>query len=192
MFLNIQQPSSSNKKGRGKRGPKKKLEGHFIIEEVSEEGTPLGPPEIVKKLINHIGDRVRDNIPISFWYWKGAEAEQDEAAQHEAEGIHQYVVPDTEKDMLQSEVLAHFSFPDGTKLGDVRTWALQKGAIAFQSFKKRLNKDFVKKGTTPDFTKKGYAKLRAHWDSFVHYKKMEETAKLVAINTVNASKKRIS
>lgn len=100
------------------------------------------------------------------------------------------MVPDIEKNMIWTEVEAHFSFPEGTNLAKVRTWALQKGAIAFQSFKKRLNKDFVKKGTTPDFTKKGYAKLRDHWDSFVHYKQTEEAAKLVAINTVSASKKK--
>jgi hypothetical protein len=44
---------------------------------------------------------------------------------------------------------------------------MRKGAIAFQSYKKRLNKDYIKKGLAPDFRKKGLAKLRGHWDSFV-------------------------
>jgi hypothetical protein len=77
------------------------------------------------------------------------------------------VVPDIEKNMIWAEVQLHFSFPEGTNLANVRTWAMRKGAIAFQSYKKRLNKDYIKKGLAPDFTKKGLAKLRDHWDSFV-------------------------
>jgi hypothetical protein len=61
--------------------------------------------------------------------------------------------------MIWAEVQLHLSFPQGTILANVRTWALQKGAIDFQSYKKRLNKDYVKKGLAPDFTKKGLSKL---------------------------------
>jgi hypothetical protein len=54
--------------------------------------------------------------------------------------------------MIWAEVQLHFSFPEGAK----------KGAISFQSYKKWLNKDYIKKGLAPDFTKKGLAKLRGH------------------------------
>ena len=164
-MLNFQEPTSSTKKPRGKRGPKAKLEGRFIITEVSAEGKPIAPHENVVKLINHIGALVRDNIPISFRYWKRAEAEaqrENEDEDEHEDHVQQYVVPDTEKNMIWTEVEAHFSFPEGTKLANVRTWALQKGANAFQSYKKRLTADYVKKGLTPDFTKKGNAKLRDH------------------------------
>jgi hypothetical protein len=67
---------------------------------------------------------------------------------------------------------------------------MQKGAIAFQSYKKRLNKDYIKKGLAPDFTKKRLSKLRYQWDSFVQYKQSQEAAKLIATDTINASKKR--
>jgi hypothetical protein len=67
---------------------------------------------------------------------------------------------------------------------------MQKGAIAFQSYDKRLNKDYIKKGLAPDFRKKGLAKLRDHWDSFVQYKQLKEGAKMIETNTINASKKR--
>jgi hypothetical protein len=79
-------------------------------------------------------------------------------------------------------VLLHFSFPEGTNLANVQTWALQKGAIAFQSYEKRLNKYYIKKGLAPDFTKKGLSKLRDHWDSFVQYKKSQEAAKMIETN----------
>jgi hypothetical protein len=94
----------------------------------------LAPHDNVIKLTNHIRDLVRDHIPISFQYWKGSEAavevqNEDEEAQENAQ---QYVVPDTEKNMIWAEIQLHFSFPQGTNLANVRTWALQKDAIAFE------------------------------------------------------------
>jgi hypothetical protein len=41
---------------------------------------------------------------------------------------------------------------------------MQKSAIAFQSYKKRLNKEYIKKGP---------AKLQDHCDSFVQYKQSQ-------------------
>jgi hypothetical protein len=64
---------------------------------------------------------------------------------------------------------------------------LQNGAIAFQSYKKRLNKDYIKKRLAPDFTKKELSKLRDHWDSFVQYKQSQEAAKMIE---TNASKRK--
>jgi hypothetical protein len=54
---------------------------------------PLDPHDNVVKLTNHIGALVRDNISISFRYWKGSEAaaklqNEDEEAHENAE---QYV-----------------------------------------------------------------------------------------------------
>ena len=144
------------------------------------------------KLINHIGFIVRDNIPISIPYWKTLEAQDDEDAEGQEEpAVRENVVPDTEKAMLWKQITDHFTFPEGTKLEDVRTWAMQKCAVAFQTFKKRLNKDFIKKGLTPDFTKKGYSKLENHWDAFVQYKQSNKASKKVATNNVNARKKTV-
>jgi hypothetical protein len=181
----------SSKEPRGIRGPNKKLEGHFIIIEVSDEGMPLAPHDNVVKLTNHIGDLIRDNILISFRYRKGSEAatEVENEDEQEQENAQQYGVSDTEKNMIWVEVQLHFSLSEGTNLAYVRTWALQKGAIAFQSYKKCLNKDYIKKGLAPDFTKKGLAKLRDHWYAFVQYKQSQEATKMIETNTINASKK---
>jgi hypothetical protein len=43
---------------------------------------------------------------------------------------------------------------------------MKKMAIAFQTFKKNLNKDYVKKGLTPDF-ENNYKKQRPFWDEFI-------------------------
>lgn len=67
---------------------------------------------------------------------------------------------------------------------------MQKGAIAFQSYKKRLTKDYIKKGLTLDFTRKGLGKLRDHWEAFVQYKQSADATKKIETNTINASKKK--
>lgn len=58
-------------------------------------------------------------------------------------------------------------------------------AICFQTFKKNLKKDFVKKELTPNFENK-YQKLRPQWDAFVQYTLAETTAQLVNKNKDNA------
>ena len=74
-FSILQVPSSSSsKKSQGKRGPKKPLEGRFIIIEVDDAGKPVAPEHIMTKLVNHIGALVRDHIPISIPYWKASHA----------------------------------------------------------------------------------------------------------------------
>ena len=47
-------------------GPKKKLEGRFIITEVGPDGEPIAPEAAAKKFIRQSGCIVRDHIPISF------------------------------------------------------------------------------------------------------------------------------
>ena len=43
---------------------------------------------------------------------------------------------------------------------------MKKMAIAFQTFKKNLNKDYVQKGLTPDF-EKNFKNQRPYWEAFV-------------------------
>ena len=54
--------------------------------------------------------------------------------------------------MLWADVKRHFTFPED-KEQLFKDWVMKKMAIAFQTFKKNLNKDYVKKGLTPDFEK---------------------------------------
>ena len=85
---------------------------------------------------------VRDHIPISFKLWKKSKATDIDAD----------IVPEIEKEMLWADVKRHFSFlEDKEQL--FKDWVMKKMAIAFQTFKKNLNKDYVKKGLTPDLRK---------------------------------------
>ena len=62
-------------------------------------------------------------------------------------------------------------------------------AIAFQTFKKNLNKDYVKKGLTPDF-EKDFKNQCPYWDAFVQYKSSEDSEQRTTHAKENASKKK--
>jgi hypothetical protein len=62
---------------------------------------------------------------------------------------------------------------------------MKKMAIAFQTFKKNLNKDHVQKGLTPDFMNQ-----RPYWEAFMQYKSSEDSEKKTAQAKENASKKK--
>ena len=51
---------------------------------------------------------------------------------------------------------------------------MKKMAIAFQIFKRKLSKDYVKKNLTPDF-EQNFKNQRLFWDAFVQYKLFEDT-----------------
>ena len=53
----------------------------------------------------------------------------------------------------------------------VKQCALKKMAILLQTFKTKLQGNYVKHGQTPDFEK--YPKLRGDWELFVQYKELE-------------------
>ena len=66
---------------------------------------------------------------------------------------------------------------------------MKKMAIAFQTFKKNLNKDYVKKRLAPDF-EKDFKNQRPYWDAFMQYKLFEDSKKRTAHAKYNASKKK--
>ena len=77
------------------------------------------------------------------------------------------IIPKIEKEMLWADVKQHFTFlEDKEQL--FKDWVMKKVAIAFQTFKKKLNKDYVKKGLTPDF-EKNFKNQRPYWEPFVQY-----------------------
>ena len=66
---------------------------------------------------------------------------------------------------------------------------MKKMAIAFETFKKNLNKDYIKKGLTPNF-EKDFKNQRPYCDAFVQYKLSENSEKRTAQAKENASKKK--
>ena len=86
--------------------------------------------------------------------------------------------------MLWADVKQHFSFPEN-KEEIFKDWVMKKMTISFQTFKKNLNKDYIKKGRVPDFEKQ-----RPFWDAFVQYKLSETSEKRTAQAKENASKRK--
>ena len=154
------------------------MEGHTIITSLHPDGEPKSPKGVKTTVVNQCGCYVRDHIPISFKLWKKSKATDIDAD----------VVPETEKEMLWADVKRHFTFPED-KEQLFKDWVMKKMAIAFQTFKKNLNKDYVKKGLTPDF-KKNFKNQRPYWEAFVQYKSSEDSEKKTAQAKENASKKK--
>src|SRR6185369_14975921 len=117
------------------------MEGHTIITSLHPDGEPKSPKAVKTMVVNQCGCYVRDHIPISFKLWKKSKATDIDAD----------VIPETEKEMLWADVKRHFTFPEDKE--QFKDWVMKKMAIAFQMFKKNFNKDYVKKGLTPDFEK---------------------------------------
>ena len=67
--------------------------------------------------------------------------------------------------MLLADVKQHFSFLED-KEEIFKDWVMKKMAISFQTFKKNLNKDYIKKGHAPDF-EKHFKKQHPFRDAFV-------------------------
>ena len=62
-------------------------------------------------------------------------------------------------------------------------------AIAFQTFKKNLNKDYIKKGLTAHF-EKDFKNQHPNQDAFVQYKSSEDNEQQTTQAKENASKKK--
>jgi hypothetical protein len=62
-------------------------------------------------------------------------------------------------------------------------------ATQFQTWKKKLYNEFVKKNLTPFAENSPYKKLRDQWPEFVRYKTSEEGEERVRRNQENARKK---
>ena len=154
------------------------MDGHTIITELTDDGEPLNPPGIKTKVTNQLGYLVRENVPITYKFWKRntrADLEED-------------IVPNTEKELLWAQVKAHFSFPDNEMEAKAKKWAMRKMAIQFQSFKQKLNDQYVKTGRTPDFNKV-YQNQKQFWEEFVAYKTSKVARDRSVQNAENASKK---
>nr|TKW22537.1 hypothetical protein SEVIR_4G235100v2 [Setaria viridis] len=140
IYLNMS-PSESSSRPKRKRG-KKKLEGRIIITEIVEDGEPIAPHNAKTKLVNQIGFLVRDKIPISFQNWKILEIDESIAS---TSMVPINMVPEREKEMIWEQIKENFTF-ESVDEAKVKDWSFQKDAIAFQTYKKNLNEDYIKKG----------------------------------------------
>ena len=157
---------------------------HLTIDAVSEDGEPLEPRKTATAFVSQCGVLVRDNIPITIREWNKPA---------KVDGVS--FVDDRSKDWLWESLMSHFNLPvlatpeltDAMK-SKVKEWALKKMATQFQTFKKRLYKNYLEEKKAPEFTGP-LEKHRDHWDAFVEYKESEEAKQRSAKNKENAAKK---
>jgi hypothetical protein len=108
-------------KSRIVRGPKKPLEGRFLISDFEENtGKPLGPH--ARKFVAHLGYLVMDRIPINAHEWK-----EKKGAPHIS------FVSDRDKDLVRRDVLLHFGLDtnDEESKKRVRDWSMKNMATRF-------------------------------------------------------------
>jgi hypothetical protein len=108
-------------KSRRVRGPKKPLEGQFIILDFEESiGRPLGPH--ARAFVAHLGYLVRDRILINACEWK-----------EKKRAPHISFVSDRDKALVWRDVLMHFGLDtnDEELKKRVRDWSMKKKATQF-------------------------------------------------------------
>ena len=151
----------------------------FTIDEVTEDGEPIAPKVNVHLFVNQCGVVVRNNIPITTREWNKPKKAVDGVS----------YVDQRSKDLLWDTLLSHFNLPLECNRSKVKEWALKKMATQFQTFKKRLYNDYIKKNRTPTFTGP-LEKIKDHWDAFVEYKASSEALQRSEKNKANAAKKK--
>jgi G3E family GTPase len=53
------------------RGPNKLPSGHFVVTVVNEVGQPTQPPISVNAWKTSVGKLIRENVPVTYRFWKG-------------------------------------------------------------------------------------------------------------------------
>ena len=168
------QDNEQSKKPRSVRGPSKMPKERCVVTEVSPAGEPTAPDRVLGPFKTVCGIAVKDFVPISYRFWTGAQGDP-------------HVVPNSIKnDLLWPKILEMFEFPTGTDLDVVKRKTLQTMGISFKNWKGSLNREFVQKGTTPDFSK--WPKLADHWQAFAEYKLSEQAHRLSEVNKANSQK----
>jgi hypothetical protein len=79
--------------------PNKLPSGRFVITEVNEVGHPTQPPILVNAWKTSIEKLVRENVPISYRFWKGKKHEK------------KYIVLDRIKQNIWDTLMAKFELP---------------------------------------------------------------------------------
>jgi hypothetical protein len=99
-----------------------------------------------------------------------------------------YAVPPNQKEMLWRELKDMFTLPEGVDEELVKKCALEKMALAFSTFKKKLFGNYIKKDKEPGWD--NFPQVKPYWEEFKEYKLSEEAQELYEKNKVNAAAKK--
>jgi hypothetical protein len=133
-------------------GPNKFTSGHFDIMEVNEVGDPTQPPVLVNVWKTSVGKLIRENVPVTYTFWKGKKREE------------KYIIPESMKQNLWDTLKAKLELP-------VKSRTLTNLGLYFRNFKSRMWSQYGQKDKTPDWDK--YPLLKPYWSGFKKYRQSE-------------------
>jgi hypothetical protein len=107
-------------------GPNKLPSGCFVIMEVNEVGDPTQPPISVNAWKTLVGKLVRENILVTYRFWKGKKHEE------------KYIISDSIKQKLWDTLMAKFELPRDFNMGLVKSRTLNNLGLSFRNFKSRM------------------------------------------------------
>jgi hypothetical protein len=120
------------------RGLNKLLSGSFVITEVNVVGDPTQPPISVNACKTSVGKLIKENVPITYRFWKGKKHEE------------KYIVPDIIKQNLWDTLMAKFKLPRDCNVGLVKSRTLSNLSLSFRNFKSRMWSQYGQKDKTSD------------------------------------------
>jgi hypothetical protein len=121
----------STRQVRHGRGPNKFPSSRFVITVVNEVGDPTQPSVLVNAWKTSIGKLVRENVPVTYRFWKGKMHEE------------KYIVPDSIKQNLWDILMAKFELPNDCNMGLVRSRTLSNLGLSLRNFKSRMRPNLV-------------------------------------------------
>jgi hypothetical protein len=120
--------------------------------EVNEVGDPTQPPVLVNVWKTSVGKLIRENVPITYTFWKGKKREE------------KYIIPESMKQNLWDTLKAKLELP-------VKSRTLTNLGLYFRNFKSRMWSQYGQKDKTPDWDK--YPLLKPYWNGFKKYRQSE-------------------
>jgi hypothetical protein len=98
---------------------------------VNEVGDPTQPSVLVNAWKTSIGKLIRENVPVTYRFWKGKTHEE------------KYIVPDSIKQNLWDILMAKFELPNDCNMGLVRSRTLSNLGLSLRNFKSRMRPNLV-------------------------------------------------
>jgi G3E family GTPase len=129
------------------RGPNKLPSGHFVVTVVNEVGQPTQPPISVNAWKTSVGKLIRENVPVTYRFWKGKTHELI------------YIVPHSIKQNQWDTLMAKFELPKDYNTGLVRSRTLSNLGLSFKNFKSRMQSQYGQKDKMPEWDKYPLLKL---------------------------------
>jgi hypothetical protein len=142
---------------------------------VNMVGDPTQPSVSVNGWKTSVGKLVRENILVTYRFWKGKIHEE------------KYIVPESIKQNLWDILMAKFELPRDCNMGLVRSRTLSNLGLSFRNIKSRMLSLYGQMDKTRVWDK--YPLLKPYWSGFKKYKQSKEATKMSQENKMNVKKK---